>query len=187
MECGCEAGQEMGVNTWASFAGTDDDAVVDGDFACQESELQPVLKALCGAGIRVVAIHHHMTGEEPLYIFLHYWGRGQAVDLARALQRARGEQTKAAAAAARTQGGFKEIGSEDYEKHRAAGHAVVLDVRSAEEFALLRSTWNRGGSFTACQAAGKTIEEPGTGTKRLPTMFPNRSVSGIHPSTPRER
>ena len=36
----------MGVNTWAAFSGTNDQAVVDGDFAMTESELQPVLKAL---------------------------------------------------------------------------------------------------------------------------------------------
>jgi hypothetical protein len=32
-------GNTMGVNTWAAFAGTDDRAVVDGDFAMLESEL----------------------------------------------------------------------------------------------------------------------------------------------------
>ena len=32
MPCGCEMGKEMGLNTWAAFAGTDDSAVVDGDF-----------------------------------------------------------------------------------------------------------------------------------------------------------
>jgi hypothetical protein len=36
-----------------------------------------------------------MIGETPRYVFLHYWGRGKAADLARALQTARGEQTKA--------------------------------------------------------------------------------------------
>jgi hypothetical protein len=97
MECGCEVGQEMGVNTWASFGGTDDNAVVDGDFASREDELQPVLKSLRGAGINIVAIHHHMVGETPRYVFLHYWGRGQAADLAKAIKIARGEQTKAAA------------------------------------------------------------------------------------------
>jgi rhodanese-related sulfurtransferase len=135
MECGCDAGQEMGVNTWASFGGTDDNAVVDGDFASQEDELQPVLKSLRGAGIQIVAIHHHMTGETPRYVFLHYWGRGRAADLGRALRTARGEQTKAAAAAARVQGGFKEIAAADYEKRRARGQPAVLDVRSPEEFA----------------------------------------------------
>ena len=72
----------MGVNTWAAFAGSDDTALVDGDFAVAESELQSVLKTLRGGGINVVAIHHHMSGEEPRIPFLHYWGRGKAADLA---------------------------------------------------------------------------------------------------------
>jgi rhodanese-related sulfurtransferase len=135
MECGCAVGKEMGVNTWASFGGTDDNAIVDGDFACQESELQPVLKSLRASGINIVAIHQHMIHETPRYVFLHYWGRGQAADLAKAIKLARGEQSKAAAAAARAEGGFQEIKAADYEKRRAKNKTVVLDVRSPEEFA----------------------------------------------------
>ncbi len=135
MDCGCEVGKEMGVNTWASFGGTDDNAVVDGDFACQENELQPVLKSLRGAGINIVAIHHHMVGETPRYVFLHYWGRGKAIELAKSIRTARGEQTKAAAARAQAEGGFKEINAADFEKRRTRGKAPVLDVRSPEEFA----------------------------------------------------
>lgn len=37
-----------------------------------EPELQGVLKALRGANIDVVAIHQHMTGEQPRVMFLHY-------------------------------------------------------------------------------------------------------------------
>ena len=48
-------------------------------------ELQGVLRSLRKSGINVVAIHHHMTMEEPRYIFLHYWGRGPALRLAEAL------------------------------------------------------------------------------------------------------
>ena len=62
---GARSRKEMGVNTWAAFAGTDDNAVVDGDFAMLEDELQGVLKALRKADINIVAIHHHMTGETP--------------------------------------------------------------------------------------------------------------------------
>jgi rhodanese-related sulfurtransferase len=108
---------------------------VDGDFACQENELKSVLKSLRGAGVNIVAIHHHMIQETPRYVFLHYWGRGKAADLAQAIKLARGEQIKAAAAEARTKGGFKEIAAADYEKRRAKGKPVVLDVRSPEEFA----------------------------------------------------
>jgi len=85
---GAEAGNAMGVNTWAAFAGSDREAVVDGDFAMLESELQPVLKALRGAGINIVAIHQHMTGEQPRIMFLHYWGIGATQDLARGLRAA---------------------------------------------------------------------------------------------------
>jgi hypothetical protein len=85
---GHEAGSTMGVNTWAAFAGSDARAVVDGDFAMLESELQGVLKALRGAGIEVVAIHNHMSGEEPRIVFLHYWGVGRVEDLARGVRMA---------------------------------------------------------------------------------------------------
>lgn len=85
---GQEIGSAMGVNTWAAFAGADDKAVVDGDFAMRESELQSVLKALRGAGINIVAIHNHMTGEEPRIMFLHYMGVGRIGNLARGLHTA---------------------------------------------------------------------------------------------------
>jgi len=88
MPCGCEVGKEMGVNTWAAFAGADDNAVVDGDFVVLEDELQPTLKSLRKSGINIVAIHHHMIGEEPRVIFFHYWGRGSAKDLANAVKAA---------------------------------------------------------------------------------------------------
>ncbi|HEV8631415.1 MAG TPA: DUF1259 domain-containing protein [Thermoanaerobaculia bacterium] len=81
-------GAAMGVNTWAAFAGSAQQAVVDGDFAMDEAELQPVLKALRRAGISVVAIHNHMTGEDPRVVFLHYWGAGPAAELARGLRSA---------------------------------------------------------------------------------------------------
>lgn len=94
MPCGCEAGKEMGVNTWAAFAGTDNNAVVDGDFAVLEPELQGVLKSLRKSDVNIVAIHHHMSGEEPRILFLHYWGRGKAIDLAIAVKTALGTQSK---------------------------------------------------------------------------------------------
>ncbi|HEX9944954.1 MAG TPA: DUF1259 domain-containing protein [Thermoanaerobaculia bacterium] len=82
------AGAAMGINTWAAFAGTDSQAVVDGDFAMEERELQAVLKALRKGGIDIVAIHNHMTGEEPRIVFLHYWGVGPATRLAEVLRSA---------------------------------------------------------------------------------------------------
>jgi len=91
---GHDVGNTMGVNTWAAFAGSDDKAVVDGDFVMLEQELQPVLKALRGAGINIVAIHQHMTMETPRMMFLHYWGIGATRHLAQGLKAALDTQHK---------------------------------------------------------------------------------------------
>jgi len=124
MPCGCEATKDMGVNTWAAFAGSDDNAIVDGDFAVLEDELQSVLKSLRNERINIVAIHHHMTHESPRYLFLHYWGRGPARNLAESLKRALLVQ----------KGTAFNIGLSDYEQARAKG-ATVVDVCTATEFA----------------------------------------------------
>jgi hypothetical protein len=53
-----------------------------------EEELQDVLKALRHANINVVAIHNHMTHEQPRIMFLHFWATGPAEDLARGIKAA---------------------------------------------------------------------------------------------------
>ena len=58
---GTTVGNEMGI-TWAGFAGSDDNAVVDGDFAMLEGELQTVLKSMRRAGINIVAIRQAPDG-----------------------------------------------------------------------------------------------------------------------------
>jgi hypothetical protein len=90
---GHEVGKEMGINTWAAFAGSEQLAVVDGDFAMLEGEVQGVLKALRRANINIVAIHNHMIGETPRYVFLHYWGVGPVEDLAKGLKAALATQS----------------------------------------------------------------------------------------------
>jgi len=87
-EMGAKINARMGLNTWAAFYGGDADAVVAGDVAMTDAEVTPVLKALRGNGIDVVAIHHHMLGTKPAVIFLHYWGRGPAETLARGVRAA---------------------------------------------------------------------------------------------------
>lgn len=85
---GTEVGKDMGVNTWAAFAGTDENAVVDGDFAVTEDQLEAALKTLRAAGINIVAIHSHMTEEQPRILFFHYWGRGPVKQLAEGVKSA---------------------------------------------------------------------------------------------------
>jgi hypothetical protein len=78
----------MGFNTWAAFQGTPDKAAVAGDFTMLENEVAPVIKALVENGIEVVAVHNHMVHEQPRIFFLHYWGVGNAEQLAKALKAA---------------------------------------------------------------------------------------------------
>jgi hypothetical protein len=85
---GAPINARMGLNTWAAFAGTDADAMVAGDVAMLDSEVNPVLKALRSSGIDVVAIHHHMTGTSPTVFFLHYYGTGPASKLAQGVRAA---------------------------------------------------------------------------------------------------
>ncbi|MBI3770750.1 MAG: DUF1259 domain-containing protein [Deltaproteobacteria bacterium] len=91
---GAEAGAGMGVNTWAAFAGSPKAAVVDGDFAMLEDELQGVLKSLRHANVNIVAIHNHMTHEQPRILFLHFWAKGPADELARKIKAALDTQAK---------------------------------------------------------------------------------------------
>lgn len=81
-EMGATINSRMGLNTWAAFVGSDEHAAIAGDVAMLEGEVTPVLKALRQNGLDVVAIHHHMTGTQPMIIFLHYWGVGPAGKLA---------------------------------------------------------------------------------------------------------
>lgn len=78
----------MGFNTWAAFQGTPDHAAVAGDFTMTEDEVAPVIKTLVENGIEVVAVHNHMVHEQPRIFFLHYWGVGNAEQLAKGLRAA---------------------------------------------------------------------------------------------------
>jgi hypothetical protein len=87
-EHGMNVSTFMGFNTWAAFQGTPDHAAVAGDFTMTENEVAPVIKALIEHGIEVVAVHNHMVHEQPRIFFLHYWGVGNAEELAKGLRAA---------------------------------------------------------------------------------------------------
>jgi hypothetical protein len=78
----------FGFNTWAAWQGTPEHAAVAGDFTMLEDEVAPVIKALIENGIEVVAVHNHMVHEQPRIFFLHYWGVGNAEQLAKGLKAA---------------------------------------------------------------------------------------------------
>jgi hypothetical protein len=94
-EMGAPINARMGLNTWAAFVGTNENAAIAGDVAMLANEVTPVLKALRKNGLNVVAIHHHMTDTRPPIYFLHYWGTGPAEKLATGFKAALGETGKA--------------------------------------------------------------------------------------------
>src|SRR3954469_4527524 len=94
-EMGAPINARMGLNTWAAFVGTNENAAIAGDVAMLATEVTPVLKALRKNGLDVVAIHQHMTDTQPTVYFLHYWGTGPADKLATGFKAALGELGKA--------------------------------------------------------------------------------------------
>ncbi|MBY0501816.1 MAG: DUF1259 domain-containing protein [Alphaproteobacteria bacterium] len=83
---GQEMGASLGINSWAAFAGTNKQAVVLGDIAMKEDEVQNVLKTLLKHNLFVTSLHQHMIEEQPRIMFVHYIGRGPLMDLTKAIK-----------------------------------------------------------------------------------------------------
>ncbi len=88
MAMGVEMTTNIGLNSWAAFAGKQDDAHIAGDIAMLQGEVNSVIKALRQHNLEVVAVHNHMLGDDPHMIFLHYYGRGNAAVLAQGFRAA---------------------------------------------------------------------------------------------------
>jgi hypothetical protein len=97
-EMGAPINARMGLNTWAAFYGSDANAEIAGDVAMLADEVTPVVKALRGNDLNVVAIHNHMIGGSPVIYFLHYWGTGPAERLANGFKAALNELGKSGSA-----------------------------------------------------------------------------------------
>jgi Domain of Unknown Function (DUF1259) len=82
------------VLTYAAFTGTPERAFVVGDTCMLPAEVNPVIDALRKGNLEVVAIHNHMLGGSPNFIFLHFQGSGAATDMAKAIRAAWGQMGK---------------------------------------------------------------------------------------------
>jgi hypothetical protein len=79
----------MGVATAINFQGASGGkAATTGDFVMIASEVNAVIQALRANGIAVTALHSHMLMESPRLFFMHFWGEGDALALARGLRAA---------------------------------------------------------------------------------------------------
>jgi hypothetical protein len=91
---GAEMTSSIGLNTWAAFTGSMEDAYIAGDVAMLDHEVNAVIKALRANNMEVVAVHNHMLGDKPHIIFLHYLGKGPALELAKGFRAALDELGK---------------------------------------------------------------------------------------------
>jgi hypothetical protein len=79
----------MGIATAINFQSlSDGKAAITGDFVLTRDEVNPVLRILGEHGINVTAIHGHMLDEQPRMFFMHFWGTGNAIQLAKGLREA---------------------------------------------------------------------------------------------------
>ena len=63
-------------------------AMVMGDLVLLQEEVNPVMKKLIEQGIEITAIHNHLLRAEPMVMYMHYQGHGDAAKLAAAVRSA---------------------------------------------------------------------------------------------------
>ncbi len=78
----------LALGGWAAFRNDGAAAVVDGDFALLPSEVNLVVAALQSHGVEVTALHNHLVSETPQVMYLHFFGKGDAIALARGIRAA---------------------------------------------------------------------------------------------------
>lgn len=77
-----------GIGSWFAFRETDSGtaAVVTGDMALTEEQVNPAIRVLRASGIDVAALHNHMLFEQPGVMFFHFQGRESPLELANGLR-----------------------------------------------------------------------------------------------------
>ncbi len=75
----------LALGSWAAFDKPSGEAMVMGDLVLTQAEVEPVMLALEKSGISVTALHNHLLNESPRVMYMHLGGRGDPVQLARAI------------------------------------------------------------------------------------------------------
>jgi len=75
----------LALASWLAFAPMGSKAVVMGDLVLTEEEVSPVMKKLADEQIEITALHNHLFRVRPMTFYMHVYGIGDAVTLAREL------------------------------------------------------------------------------------------------------
>ncbi len=79
------------LNITIAFSGSDNEALMNGDFVVPESKLQEVLKTLRNEDIKILSIYPQMPGiknNPTKMIAIHYWSTGAVDELAQSIREA---------------------------------------------------------------------------------------------------
>jgi hypothetical protein len=76
------------LGSWFAFEPMGDNAMVMGDMVLTQTELNPVMTQLVQGGIQITAIHNHLLRAEPMTLYMHIEGHGNALRLAETLRAA---------------------------------------------------------------------------------------------------
>jgi len=73
---------------WAAFIKSDNNAITYGDLVLLDDEINPVISKLEDGGIELSALHNHLLHENPRVMYIHFVGRGDEVEMAKAIREA---------------------------------------------------------------------------------------------------
>jgi hypothetical protein len=76
------------LGSYAAFKQVGDHAMVMGDLVLLDAEVPAVMSGLFASGLEVTAVHNHLNEMSPHVMYMHYEGRGDAVQLAKGLHTA---------------------------------------------------------------------------------------------------
>ncbi len=78
----------LALGGYAAFIPQATGVLAVGDLVLLESEIQPVMDSLKGAGFEITALHNHLRGESPHVMYMHFMAVGDGATLARQLHTA---------------------------------------------------------------------------------------------------
>ena len=76
------------LGSYAAFKQVGDHTMVMGDLVLLDAEVPAVMSGLFANGLEVTAVHNHLNEMSPHVMYMHYEGRGDAVQLAKGLHTA---------------------------------------------------------------------------------------------------
>jgi hypothetical protein len=75
----------LALGGWVAFKPAHGGAMVMGDLVLLETEINPVMTKLSGAGLEITAIHNHLLRANPATFYLHVGGHGDPTKMAAAI------------------------------------------------------------------------------------------------------